>query len=319
VLSRRAALRTGLAVAVGLPLAGCDRPADVGQVPLRIASGETGGVYHAYATGVADAARRDLPGTAPQVLATAASVDNLRLVAGGRAEAGFALADSAGAAYAGRPPFGGALPVVALARLYDNYLHLVVRGDGPVTALAGLAGRRVSLGASGSGTELIASRLLASAGIDPFLGVDASRVGVDESAARFAAGGLDAFFFSAGLPVPAIAGLADRTPIRLLDLGDRVAPLRAAYGQFYVGRTIPASTYALGRAVRTVGASNYLVVGRTMVEPLAYGLTRLLFAERDRLVAAHPEARHLDRRTAIETDPLPLHPGAARYYREAKR
>ena len=312
--------RRALLAALGaLPLAACGRSVDYEPGRLRIATGGLGGVYHAYGQGLAAAVRRDLPRLVPEVLTTAESVDNLRLVAGGQAEVAFSLADSAAAAVAGRPPFGGPLPVAALARLYDNYLHLVVRADGPIVKLDGLAHRRVSLGASGSGTDVIASRLLSAAQIDPYQGLDAVRLGVDEATAALAAGDLDAFFFCAGLPVAAIAALADTLSIRLVPLADQVAELRRGYGGFYAERTIPASAYGLGRAVRTVGVSNYLVVGEAMAEPLAYRLTGLLFADRDLLVAAHPEARRLERRAAIDTYPLPLHPGAVRSYRDAKR
>jgi TRAP transporter TAXI family solute receptor len=306
-----------LAAVAGVASAGCGRSPDYPPGALRIATGGKGGVYYAYGFGIAAVVRRDLPGLVPEVLATGASVDNLRLVGDRHAEVGFALADSAAAAVAGSDPFTTSLPVVALARLYDNYLHVVVRADGPITDLAGLVGRRVSLGAVGSGTEVISTRLLAAAGIDAAR-MATSTLGVDESAAGMAAGNLDGFFFSAGLPVAAIAALGRTVPIRLIDVAGPVARLRSDYGEFYTERTIPAPTYGLGKAVSTIGVANYLVVARAMAEPLAYSLTRLLFAQRDALASAHPEARRLDRRTAIDTYPLALHPGAVRYYRAAK-
>jgi TRAP transporter TAXI family solute receptor len=318
VLSRRAVLRGGLGAALGAALTGCGRRPDYRPGPLRIATGGAGGVYYAYGQGLASAVRADLPGLEPEVLSTGASVDNLRLIGAGRAEVAFTLADSAAAALGGQPPFDGPLPVTALARLYENYLHVVVRVDGPVEDLAGLAGRRVSLGASGSGTEVIAKRLLSVLGVDPTRDLTAVLLGVDDSAAQLAAGALDAFFFSGGLPVAAVTDLSRRVAIRLLDVGAQVSRLRLAYGEFYAERTIPVSAYGLPAAVTTVGVPNHLVVSAAMAEPLAYRLTRLLFTRRDTLAAAHPEARRLDRGAAISTYPLPLHPGAARYYREAK-
>ena len=317
VLTRRTLLGALATSAAAVTLGGCVRSSDYRPGPLRIATGGAGGVYYAYGKGIAAAVHRRLPGLAPEVVQTAASVDNLRLVGGGGAEVGFALADSAAAAIAGLAPFDRRQPLVALARLYDNYLHLVVRADGPIADLAGVVGHRVSLGAGGSGTELIVGRLLTAAGIDPGR-VSTSPLGVDESVAELAAGRLDGFFFSAGLPVGAIAVIARTVPIRLVDVGGPVEKLRTAYGEFYTERTIPASTYGLDQAVATVGVANYLVVAKAMAEPLAHHLTRLLFTERDLLVTAHPEARRLDRRTGIDTYPLRLHPGAARYFREAK-
>jgi uncharacterized protein len=285
---------------------------------LVIATGGQGAVYYAYGQGLARVARTHLPGAEPQVISTAASVENLRLVAGGRADVAFALADSAALAFEGKPPFTTRAPVVALAQLYENYTHLVVAADGPIHRLGDLRGRVVSIGASGSGTELIATRLLTAAGVDPDNGIRTRRLQVEDSAAAMRDGRIDAFFFSGGLPTGAIAGLARAMRIRLIDLGDYVERLRKRYQAFYEERSIPASTYELAGPVRTVGVPNYLVVGASMPVDRAYELTRMLFTQRDALAVAHPEALHLNRRAAISTYPLPLHPGAIRYYRESR-
>jgi TRAP transporter TAXI family solute receptor len=299
-------------------LGACSRSPAYRPGPLRIATGGPGGVYYVYGQGIATAVRKHLRGLRPSVIATGASVENLWLVADGSAELAFTLADSAAAAVGGLPPFDSALPLSALARLYENYLHVVVRAGGPVRSLRDLAGRRVSLGATGSGTEVIATRALGAVGVDPYAGLTPFRYGVDDSARELAAGRLDAFFFSAGLPVAAITTLARTTPVRLLDLGDLAAVLCEQHGEFYTQRTIPGSTYGLEQPVSTIGVSNYLVVRQAMSADLAYAVTRLLFERREDLAEAHPEARRLDRGAAIGTYPLALHPGAVRYYREAK-
>jgi uncharacterized protein len=295
--------------------AGCGRDPGYPAGPVRIASGGTGGVYYAYAQGIATVVRSALPRLRPTVLATAASVENLQLLATGRAEIGFTTADAAADAFRGKtqPP-----PVAALGRIYENYFHLVVRLDSAITKVADLKGRRVSVGAPASGTELFATRLL------PFLGLTvadlrAERLDPDVAADRVAAGQLDAMFFSGGIPTAAIAGLARKTPVGLLELGSFVPQLRSRYGEVYVERTIPASAYGLATPTVTVGVANYLAVAAAMDERVGYQVTRALFEHRDLLAAAHPEGSRLDRGAAISTLPLPLHPGAARYYREAKR
>lgn len=315
---RRTVLRGAAVVAVMSALDGCGRSPAYRPGPLRIATGGPGGVYYAYGQGIAAAVREHLRGLRPRVIATGASVENLRMVADRSAELAFTLADSAAAAVTGLPPFDTRLPISALARLYENYLHVVVPAAGPVRGLHDLAGRRVSLGAAGSGTEVIAARALEAVRIDPYAGLTALRYGVDDSARELAAGRLDAFFFSAGLPVAAITTLARATPVRLLDLGDLASILSERHGEFYTERTIPASTYGLDHPVSTIGVSNYLVVQRAMPVDLAYAVTRLLFERREDLAEAHPEARRLDPGAAIGTYPLALHPGAVRYYREAK-
>jgi TRAP transporter TAXI family solute receptor len=283
-----------------------------------IASGGLGGVYQEYGQGIARALRTAFPGCEVEVRPTAASVQNLRLVAGGEADVGFTLADAAALASRGEEPFSAPLPVAALARLYDNYTHLVVRAQAPVHELADLRGQPVSTGAPGSGTELIAARLFAEAGLRADADVRRYRLDLAESVRALEEGRITAFFFSGGLPTQAIADLAHRTPIRLVNLAGFVAGLRVRHGEFYTELSIPAPVYGLDGDIVTVGVPNYLVVPVTMPDQEAYALTRLLFAAKTILVAAHPEARRLNRRAAIATYPVPLHPGAMRYYRGSK-
>lgn len=310
--------RTLLGAVAAVPLSGCASAPDYPAGPLRIASGGPGGVYFDYAKGIAAVVRAALPGLRPEVLPTAASVANVRLVASGRADVGLTTADAAGAAFRGQPPFSGESPILALARTYENYVQLVVRLDRHVAGVADLAGRRVSIGPSGSGTALVAERLLPMAGV-AVSAVDAARLDPAPAADGVRAGTLDGMFFSGGIPTDALAGLTAAAPVAFLSLGDYVAPMRTRYGEVYVERTIPASVYGLGTPTVTLGVANYLVVHRAMDARVAYHLVRALFERRDLLAAAHPEGARLDRGEAISTYPLPLHPGAARYYREMKR
>ncbi|WP_405996840.1 TAXI family TRAP transporter solute-binding subunit [Streptomyces sp. NBC_00829] len=307
------------AVAAALLLAGCGGsdapPRPSGEV--NVATGNPGGVYADYGAGYAKLIESRLPDTSARVLYTGGSVDNLRRVDSGLAQTGFTLADSAADAVAGRPPFPRKLPVVALAALYDNYVQLVVRANSPVRSTKALRGLRVSMGSEGSGTALIAERILKVAGLSPDGDVTSLRLDVRESANALAAGRIDAFFWSGGLPTGAITELRRSTPIRLVDLGDVVGSLTRSYGELYTETTVPAVVYGAQSAVTTVSVPNFLVVRRDMPDSEAYWLTRLLFEGQSRLIRAHPEARRLDRRTAIATHPVELHPGAARWYRES--
>jgi uncharacterized protein len=297
-----------LAAATGAVVASCDRdPAGPPEV-IRIATGSTAAVYYKYGRAYADILDRDLPGVRATALVTSASVTNLQMVREGRAELAFAQADilSTGADTRG---------LAALARVYDDQLHLVVRSGSPIRTLAGLRGHRVSTGAPGSGTFITAERLLKLAGL--MGGITQERLGLDDSVAKLRSGGIDAFFFSGGLPVAAIAQLAEQATIRLVDLGGWVPQMRSTYTDVYDVRGVPASTYGLP-PVTTIGDPNYLVVRRSMPQRLAYDLTRILIERREELGHAHPAAEWLDSRTAINTVPLDLHPGAVRYYRDSK-
>jgi TRAP transporter TAXI family solute receptor len=119
-------------------------------------------------------------------------------------------------------------------------------------------------------------------------------------------------------PTPAVADLAGDTGIRLLTLGAEQHSLLAVYGDMYSARTIATSVYQLPEQVNTIGIPNVLVVRADMPEETARRLTELLFDAKPRLVAAHVEARRLEQRAALSTYPVPLHPGAARYYRDTK-
>lgn len=181
---------------------------------------------------------------------------------------------------------------------------------------ADLRGRRVSVGAEGSGTEVTATRLLDVAR----LGGDEVRqehLGLDDSVTALRAGRIDAFFFSGGLPVRAVEELAATTAVRIVDLGEWTEPLRRGYGQVYVTRDVPRSVYGVP-PVSTVANPNYLIVRADLPEALVREVTRLLMERRAELAAAHPAAGRMSPRSAIATTPLPLHPGAADWYRASK-
>ncbi|MBU8859905.1 MULTISPECIES: TAXI family TRAP transporter solute-binding subunit [unclassified Micromonospora] len=290
-------------------LSGCrDEPSE--PTRIRIATGSPTAVYHAFGQSLAALLNREVQGVRAEVVVTAASAQNVRLVGAGEAELGFTQADVL-------PPREPEHPsVLAVARVYDDLLHLVTRAGGPIRRLGDLRGRRVSVGADGSGTEITATRLLAVAE----LGGDRVRqehLGLDDSVAALREGRIDAFFFSGGLPVRGVAELAHRTSLRIVDLGDWTEPLRRAYGQVYVTRDVPRSVYRAD-PVSTVANPNYLIVRADLPAALVREVTRLLMDRRQELAAAHPAAGRMSPRSAIVTTPLPLHPGAAQWYRAAK-
>lgn len=303
-----AAAAAAVLAAGGAVVASCDDDPPGPPQVIRIATGSTAAVYYQYGQAYADIINRELPGVHATVLVTSASVANVQMVRESRAEVAFAQADILS-------PDMNSGDLTAIARVYDDQLHLVVRAGSPIRTLTDLRGRRVSTGAPGSGTFITAERLLKLAGLDP--SIRQQRLGLDDSVAKLRSGGIDAFFFSGGLPVAAIAQLAAQADIRLVDLGAWVPQMRSAYADVYDVRGVPTSTYGLPQ-VATIGDPNYLMVPRSMPERLAYDLTRLLIQHREELGHAHPAAEWLDSRTAIHTAPLDLHPGAVRYYRDSK-
>ncbi|GAA4149985.1 TAXI family TRAP transporter solute-binding subunit [Actinomadura keratinilytica] len=312
-VSRRGVLHVGAAAAAAA-LAGCsDGSGGSADRRLVLAGGPTDGQYEPFARRLAQELRRRVRGLTVDVLTTSASVENLRMLAAGRADLALALSDSAADAVAGRGAFRTALPVTALARIYLNYTHLVVAADSPVRRVTDLAGRRVSLGAEGSGTAVLGERVLRAAGLPR--PVRAVRLGLVESCAALAAGDVEAFFWSGGVPTKAIADLAARTPVRLVPLDGLILALRRAHGPTYVGVSVPAGTYRQAAEVPTVGVPSYLVARRDLSSGLAETVTRVMFRARDRLPGPEVPGGYLDERYAIGTGTVPLHPGAVRYYR----
>ncbi|MFH8370034.1 TAXI family TRAP transporter solute-binding subunit [Streptomyces sp. NPDC018031] len=317
--------RVLLGALAAAPLAACAGGGPRGLI--RLATGPDGGPYAVFGSRLADEVHQAHPDLTVRVVTTAASVQNLRLLRAGRAELALTLADSAADAAAGRGAFrpargtgsGSAAPgpagepIAALARLYLNYLHLVVPADAEPREVADLAGHTLSLGAAGSGTSVTAERVLAAAGVRER--VRAVRLGLGESAAALRAGRITAFFWSGGVPTRAIADLARHTPVRLVPLGTLAARLRRAAGPVYESAVIPAGAYGQQTPIPTVGTPSYLVCRRDLGEDAARAVTGVLFTHRDRLPVPDAPGSRLDERYAIGTGDVPLHPGAAAHYR----
>ncbi|QFZ24104.1 TAXI family TRAP transporter solute-binding subunit [Saccharothrix syringae] len=304
-------------VLTALALTACGN--DFERVELTIAAGSKVGVYNKLSTALAEAWTRDPGIRRPEVLETSGSVQNLHMLRNGEAHIGFSAADAAEQAadeaeQARQTGTGHRL--FALARMHDDYLQVLVRADLSVTRLTDLVGMRVSLGAPDSGVKLIADRLLASAEMDGKLRV--RYLDLQASTDAIANGELDAFFWSGGVPTDAVTTLATKVDMRMLDLSDVLPKLRADF-PVYGSATLPASAYRLdGGPVVTLVVRNFLMVNDTVTDDVAEALLRGLFRAQPTLVSASPVARSIEVRSAIETTPVPLHPGAMRYYRDAK-
>ncbi len=287
---------------------------------LSIATGGTGGVYYPYGGALAQAYSTQIPGLQVTAEVTGASVDNLKLLQQGRADLAFTLADTLAEALAGTGPFAatGKVEARAIAVLYTNYTHLVTRADAGITGVAGLKGKVVATGAPGSGTELIADRLLSAAGLDPQRDVVRHALGASEAAGALKDGKVDALFWSGGLPTPAIQDLAATPGMALSFIAqDTLWPgLQARFGPgLYRVVPLPVGSYR-GQAgdVPVIGVDNVLVVSAALDPALVETLTRVLFESKSQLEAAHPEARHLQVPASPDAVPAPLHEGARRYF-----
>ncbi|KDN19878.1 TAXI family TRAP transporter solute-binding subunit [Amycolatopsis rifamycinica] len=299
----------GLAVAAALLLVLTACTTGFGELKLRIAAGNSGGVYYKLAQPLATAWQADLGIDRPEVLQTQGSPDNVTKVLAGQADVAFVAADVAADRYQASPGFA------ALARIHDDYLHIAVRADSDIRSVSQLSGHQVAIGSPASGVEYIAKSLLAAVGLRN--SVSTTTRGLDESVGALLNREVDAFFWSGGLPTPKLAEPEIRGRLRLLDLTD-VLPKVQGLNQVYSTAAIPASTYNQRLPVTTLVVPNFLVVPKSMPDDVAEALVRGLFDARRRLASANPAALSIDVHPGIETQPVPLHPGALRYYRAQK-
>ncbi|NEW39080.1 TAXI family TRAP transporter solute-binding subunit [Nocardia cyriacigeorgica] len=298
-LSRRRALV--LAALASASMFGCGTN---DRTMVRLASGEDGGFYYAFAGLLAATAESESDVIRIEPLETAGSQQNLRMLADGEVDTALALADSAG-------DDGGR--VVALGRVYENYLQLAVRTEGPIHEVSELRGRRVNLGAEGSGAAVTGRRLLATAGLDPATDVTVEHRPLREAAQALTDGTIDALLWAGGVPTGA---LTVPDPMRLVDLGALAGPMRDRYGPVYDRVAIPADAYPGSPAVHTIGVANLLLAAATLPDEAAAAIVELLVWHADALVPAEAAGtQFLDGRFLIGTGTVPLHPGAAEVYR----
>jgi uncharacterized protein len=314
--------RFWLVFASALLCAACSRSDRPSARFLSIATGGTGGVYYPYGGGLAKVLNESLPGIRATAEVTAASVDNLKLVRDGRADIAFVLADTLADAVAGRGAFEGRpVPAASLAVLYSNYTHVVTTTASGIASVADLRGKTVSTGAPGSGTEVIALRVLRAAGLDPNRDLTRQGLGASESAGALKDGKVAAFFFSGGIPTAAVQDLAHTQgiTIRLIPTDAELPALQRDYGPWYFPLQIAAASYkGIDQPVPVVGVANILVVNRSMPDDLAYDITRVMFEQKAELAAIHPEAAQLSLERAAAGSPAEYHPGALRFYNEKK-
>jgi len=290
------------------------------QNRLSIATGGTGGVYYPLGGGLANVLSKALPGVEATAEVTSASVDNIKLIGAGKVDIALVLADTAADGFNGVGKFKEKVPVRALAVLYANKSQWVtVEGTG-VQKMQDLKGRRIATGAPGSGTEIIALRILEAYGLDPDKDVTREKLSVAESVNALRDRKIDAFFWSGGIPTAAVTDLAATpgTKIKLLDHADAIPALVKKYGPLYVKGTIPANAYpGLTKDVQVADVWNLLVVNEKMNEKLAYDIVKAIFEKKADLVAVHSEAKNIELSKQHEIgSPVPFHPGAVKYFAE---
>lgn len=300
------------AVAMGVTL-----PA-VAQTQLSIATGGTGGVYYPMGGGLAEIINNRIEGYSATAEVTGASVENMGLIATGDADLAIALADTVEQAYSGTGRFEGQqLPMVrGLASMYANMVQIVALDSSGVTSLSDLRGRRVSVGAPGSGTEVNAEQILTANGIS-YDDIDEQRLNFNETADALANGDIDVGFWSVGAPTSSILNLATTQSIHVIPLTEDEMTAAIGANPVFARTQLAGGTYTgVDEAVAVVGVPNVLVVSAEMDDDLAYAITKAMFDNIADLQAVHPAANETTVEFTLNATPVPLHPGAIRYFEE---
>jgi TRAP transporter TAXI family solute receptor len=299
-----------------------------------IATGGIGGVYYYYGTQVSEILNKNGIASATAIQ-TAASVDNMLLLRDKTTEkrgtyfCATVLPDTALEAVKGSlEKFkGNPAKATVLWMMYPNYLHVVTTGETGIKKLSDLAGRRVSTGAPGSGTEFTALNLLRAAGIDPAKFAKWEKLGAKESDEALTNGTVEAYFWSGGLPTGSIVELSNTlsrkgTQLVLVPLPEAdpaVVQLRKAFPGIAESLVVPKATYATASDTPTLAFPNMFVCPASMPEELAYKITKATFENVDALRASVKAAKDTTPEGSarfIATSGVPFHPGALRYYRE---
>ncbi len=305
-----------LAVLLGAALA--TAPAFAQQKFINVLTGGQSGVYYPLGVALSQIYSKALPDVRTSAQATKASAENLNLLQAGRGEVAFTLGDTLSDAYRGDEEAGFKTPLKKLrviGAIYPNYIQIVANAETGIKTLADLKGKRISVGAPKSGTELNARAVLKGAGLSykDFSKVEYLAFG--ESVELMKNRQLDATLQSAGLGVASIRDLATAVNIVVIPVpADVVAKIG---DPAYQAAIIPANTYT-GQtvAVPTVAIQNFLVTTDSVPADTVYALTKATFENLDQLVAAHNAAKAISKENAAKNLPVPLHPGAEKYYRE---
>ena len=293
-------------------------PAQAQQKFVNVLTGGTSGVYYPMGVALSQLYGKVLPDAKISVQATMASAENLNLLQAGRGEVGFTLGDALSDAWKGNADAGFKTPLKklrGLAGMYPNYIQIVASADSGIKTLADLKGKRIAVGAPKSGTELNARAIFKAAGLryEDFAKVEYLPFG--QSVELMKNRQLDATLQSAGLGVSSLRDLASAIKIVVVPIpADVIA--KVGDPAYQVG-TMPANTYE-GQTtnVPTAFVQNFLVTHEGVPTDVVYQMTKTMFDNLDHMAAAHAAAKLIRKESALIGMPLPLHPGAEKYYRE---
>ncbi|MGN6310958.1 MAG: TAXI family TRAP transporter solute-binding subunit [Xanthobacteraceae bacterium] len=310
-------MKAKLLAAVAVSVALVSGPAAHAEQFVNVLTGGTSGVYYPLGVAIGKIYTDKIPNAKVQVQATKASVENLNLLEQGRGEIAFTLGDSLKAAWEGDEEAGFKKKLTKLrtiGAIYPNYIQIVATAESGIKTLADLKGKSLSVGAPKSGTELNSRAILKAAGMTYKDIGKVEYLPFAESVDLMKNRQLTATLQSAGLGVASLKDLSNSNEINVVSVPKEIVD---KIGPPFVAATIPANTYkGQDKDVPTAAVVNFLVTSSAVSDDLAYQMTKLVYESLPELHSAHAAAHGIKLETAATGSPVPLHPGAIRYYKE---
>ncbi|MBN1104130.1 MAG: TAXI family TRAP transporter solute-binding subunit [Deltaproteobacteria bacterium] len=285
---------------------------------ISISTGGTGGVYYPYGGGLAEIWTKYVKGVRAVAEVTGASVENTKLCDKGETLFGLIMNDVAYQAYNGIGKFDKKpQKILGMLQMYPHHYHVVALKKVPMNTIYDLKGKKVSVGAPGSGTEFKTNLILQEALGIPYSSFNVHRLSFTETANALRDGIIDVGFWDVAAPTSSIMDLSTTHDIKIIPFSEEDIQKIVKKFPFYSEFLLPANTYrGQDSAVRNPSVWNTLIANAKVDADLVYQLTKAVFEHHDYMVKIHPFAKYTTPENAVTHSVIPLHPGAIRYYKE---
>ncbi|WP_051533333.1 TAXI family TRAP transporter solute-binding subunit [Anaerovibrio sp. RM50] len=297
-------------------VAGCGS-GDGGKKFLNIATGGTAGTYYPIGGAMSEILNNEIKGMNASAQSTGATVANINMLKEGQVDLAIVQNDITYYAANGTEMFEGKKVenIKGIATLYPETCQIVTLDGKGIKSIADLKGKRVAVGAMGSGAEANARQILAAYGIS-YDDIDEQFLSFSEAASALKDGNVDAAFLTAGYPTAAVQDIASQNKVRLLPVEAAKADALIAKYPFYTKVTIPAGTYGMTEPVEAISVMAMLVCSDKVDDALGYEVTKALFTHLDRIQAAHAAAKAISKEGAVKGMPIPMNAGAEKFFKE---
>ncbi|KHM52441.1 C4-dicarboxylate ABC transporter substrate-binding protein [Anaerovibrio lipolyticus] len=297
-------------------VAGCGS-SDGGKKFLNIATGGTAGTYYPIGGAMSEILNNEIKGMNASAQSTGATVANINMLKEGQVDLAIVQNDITYYAANGTEMFEGKKVenIKGIATLYPETCQIVTLDGKGIKTIADLKGKRVAVGAMGSGAEANARQILAAYGIT-YDDIDEQFLSFSEAASALKDGNVDAAFLTAGYPTAAVQDIASQNKVRLLPVEAAKADALIAKYPFYTKVTIPAGTYGMTEPVEAISVMAMLVCSDKVDDALGYEITKALFTHLDRIQAAHAAAKAITKEGAVKGMPIPMNAGAEKFFKE---